>query len=92
MTLEERTKLSSVEENANVNIIESISVNDTVQPVNNKNVNLTIKEFDDASRLKLATIAEGANVNTIETIYVNGTAVIPTAEKRVDINETILGI
>lgn len=92
MTLEERSKLSNIEEGANVNIIESISLNDTIQPINNKNVNLTVKEFDDASRLKLSTIAEGANVNTIESIYFNGTAVIPTTEKRIDLNETILGI
>lgn len=89
-TNEDRTKLSNIEDGAQVNVIEHILVNDVeAQPhtVNNvpNTVELTIKEFDDVSRAKLETIEEGANVNTIETISINGVAQIISNNKNVNL-------
>jgi len=67
-----RLKLGTIEEGANVNTIEGITLNGTAQaPDNNKVINLLVNEFDPEDKRKLDTIAEGAQVNTIETIYLN---------------------
>lgn len=74
-TDDEQTKLSDIEEGAQVNIIEHITVNDTeVLPDANKTINLDIPTFTDEQIETINT----AQPNVIEHIFVNGVEVPPT--------------
>ena len=106
-TADEKTKLSGIEANADVNIIEGIKLNGSaLTPDASKIVDLgnlaTAAQLEDAEHVtaaalndlndrledaedKLDGIASGAQVNVIETVKVNGTALVPDANKAVNI-------
>jgi len=102
-TTTEKTKLAGIAEGAQVNVIESVSVDGTALPVTAKGVNvdlsgkvdkvdgkgLSTNDYTTTEKTKLAGIAEGAQVNVIETINWNGSAVTPTS-KAVSLAETQL--
>lgn len=46
---------------------------------------LSTNDYDDAEKNKLAGIASGAQVNTIESVSVNNTALVPDANKNVNV-------
>lgn len=83
-----REKLANIEAGAQVNTIDSISLNGTVQyPDNNKQVNLVVSEMTPEEKAKLASIEAGAQVNTIQSIYLNDHLLEPALNtRRVDIN------
>ena len=95
----EKTKLAGIAESAQVNVIESISVDNVAQSVTNKTVNidlsgkvdkvtgkqLSTEDYTTAEKNKLAGIAEGAEVNAISTIKVDGTA-LTVSDKTVNID------
>ena len=97
-TATEKTKLSGIAEGAQVNVIESVSVDGTALPITAKGVNIDLSgkvdkvegkglseaDFTSTEKTKLAGIAEGAQVNVIESVKVNGTAQTVT-NKAVDI-------
>lgn len=86
-TTEEKLKLASIQEGAQVNIINGITLNTRTQvPDNDGIVNLIVKEFSDEDKNKLDSIQTGAQVNIIESIYLNGTQVPANQNKRVDLN------
>lgn len=105
-TAAEKTKLSGIEAGAQVNVIESISLNGSELTVTDKAVDLgnlaTAAQLESAEHVtaaalndldgrlspvetKVAGIAAGAQVNVIETVKVNGTALVPDANKAVNI-------
>ena len=105
-TAAEKTKLAGIAEGAQVNVIESISLNGSPVTITNKAVDLgnlaTAAQLEDAEHVtaaalndlndrledaedKLDGIASGAQVNVIETVKVNGTALVPDANKAVNI-------
>lgn len=74
-TDDEKTKLSEIEDGAQANIIEHITVNDTeILPDLNKTINLDIPTFTDEQIETINT----AQANVIEHIFVNGVEVSPT--------------
>ena len=95
-TIEYKNKLDSIEDNAQVNIIENIFLNDTLltpqtvidsttNDAFHKSVVLNLTEFTDEEKEKLANIEIGAQVNTIQSISVNGSPIIPAQDKTVEI-------
>ena len=72
ITAEERTKLSSIESGAQVNLIEHITVNGTEQTITNKTISLTIDPHTD-------------HINKIEQIFINGREYVPDSTKAVRI-------
>ena len=102
-TTAEKTKLAGIATGAQVNVIESVSVDGTALTITNKGVNvdlsgkvdkvdgkgLSTNDYTTTEKTKLAGIAEGAQVNVIETINWNGSAVTPTS-KAVSLAETPL--
>jgi lysophospholipase L1-like esterase len=84
MSSAERTKLNGIASGAQVNLIESIKVNNVAQSITNKSVNISVPTYTNATtstaglmsssdKSKLNGIASGAQVNTINTIKINGT-------------------
>ena len=74
-TDDEKTKLSEIEDGAQANIIEHITVNDTeILPDSNKTINLDIPAFTDEQIETINT----AQSNVIEHIFVNGIEIPPT--------------
>ena len=94
----EKNKLTSIESNAQVNIIESISVDNTTLTITNKSVNidltgkvdkvegkgLSTEDYTTAEQTKLSGVETGAQVNIIEDIKVNNTS-LNVSNKSVDI-------
>ena len=97
-TSTEKTKLSGIAEGAQVNVIESVSVDGTALTVTSKGVNidlsgkvdkvdgkgLSTNDYTSTEKTKLSGIETGAQVNVIESVKVNGTAQTVT-DKAVDI-------
>ena len=76
-TTAEKTKLSEIEDGAQVNAIEHIFVNETERPITTiaglpKSIALSIDVFDEEHATKLDGIQAGAQVNVIEHIFLNG--------------------
>lgn len=96
MTAAQAEKLAGIATGAQVNVIESISINGAAKTVTNKGVDLgsnyvqdasyvhTDNNFTDALVTKLNGIEAGGQANVLEGVKVNGTALTPT-EKVVDI-------
>ena len=102
-TTAEKTKLSGIAEGAQVNVIESISVNGNTATISEKAASITIGEattsasgvMSAADKTKLDGVASGAQVNVIETVKVNGVALNPDANKAVDVTipaATVTGV
>lgn len=86
-TTAEKTKLGTVESNAQVNRIETILLDGTTQTINNKTLTLDLSEyvkkdgqkqlstedFTTAEKTKLATVSNNAKDNVIEAIQLDGT-------------------
>lgn len=89
-TDELKLKLENLNENAQVNTIEHIFLNNTeILPTTinslSKSINLQIQEFSEAAQNKLAAIEAEAQVNKIEKILYDGTEIIPDENKIVSI-------
>ena len=94
MSAADKTKLISIEDSAQVNVIESVKVNGTALTPSSKAVNidlsnyvakdgskvLSTNDFTTAEKNKLANVAENAQVNVIESVKVNGTALTPSSK------------
>ena len=86
-------KLDGIEDGAQVNKIETITVNGQAATISGKAATVAIPEattsasgvMGAADKTKLDGIATGAQVNVIETVKVNGTALTPDANKAVDV-------
>lgn len=94
-TDDEKEKLENIENNAQVNVIEHIFLNnDEILPsvVNNqeKSIDLHFNGMSAEQGQKLDGIEAGAQVNTIESIKLNGTTISPDANKAVNIDLTEL--
>ena len=102
MTSTEKTKLSSIAAGAEVNVINSVKVNNSALSVVNKAVNidltnyvekdgskgLSTEDFTTAYKNKLDTLTSGAGeANVIEAVKVNGTSLAVTS-KAVNIDLT----
>lgn len=94
-TNEEKNKLETIEEGAQINAIEHIFVNDIERPITTingqpKSITLSIDVFDEEHATKLDGIQAGAQVNEIEHIFVNNTelpiGIINNKTKSVAIN------
>ena len=86
-TTTEKNKLSGIASGAQVNVIETVKVNNTVLAVTDKSVNIDISgkvdkisgkglstnDYTTTEKNKLAGIASGAQVNVIESISIDGT-------------------
>ena len=95
----DKEKLTAIEAGAQVNVIESITVDNVAQAVTAKGVNidlsgkvdkvqgkqLSTEDYTTLEKTKLAGVADGAQVNVVETIKVDGTSLTVTA-KAVDID------
>lgn len=86
-TSEEKNKLRDIENDAQVNVIEHIFVNNTeVSPETianlSKSVNLVIPVLSEENIAKLEGIESGAQKNIIEHIFVNNTEITPTVINR----------
>jgi len=95
----EKEKLTAIEAGAQVNIIESITVDNVAQAVTDKGVNidlsgkvdkvqgkqLSTEDYTTAEKTKLAGVETGAQVNVVETIKVDGTSLTVT-DKAVNID------
>ena len=78
-------KLNTIEEFAEVNIIESITLDDELLSVD-KNRNVTINQrFTEDYEEKLIGIESGAQVNKIESISINNTIFSADENKNVDL-------
>lgn len=99
-TTTEKTKLGGIEEGAEVNVIEAISVNGVDATITDKKATVTIPEatkdasgvMSAADKTKLDGIATGAEVNVIEIVKVNGIALTPDSDKAVDVVVPVLGV
>ena len=94
MSAVDKIKLNGVANNAQVNVIEIVEVNNSVLPVSNKAVNIDLSNYvtKDGSKVlstndyttteknKLSSIAANAQVNVIESVKVNGTALTPSSK------------
>ena len=83
-------KLDNIEDNAQVNVIEHILLNNTeILPTTvgalSKTISLEIREFDETSANKLASIEAEAQVNKIEKIIYDEEELIPDENKIVSI-------
>ena len=86
MTDEEKRKLATIEEGAQVNTIETIYLNDKlVSPDQNKRLDLTIREYPKEDEDKLKTIESGAQVNIIEHIKVDNQEIFVDQNKTISI-------
>ena len=97
----EKNKLAAIEETAQVNIVETIKLNNSTLPISDKTVNIDLSgyvtsetgkglssnDFTTTEKNKLSNIAANAQVNVIETIKVNGTA-LTVSNKAVNITVT----
>ena len=87
-TTTEKTKLQEIEAGAQVNKLETITINGAVQTITNKNATLsldtwyvrkdgtktlTTNDYTTAEKTKLANLTEGAEPNVIEAVTINGT-------------------
>ena len=91
-TTNEKNKLSAIDSGAQVNVIETVKVNNTALEVTDKAVNIDISgkvdkvsgkslstnDYTTTEKNKLASIESGAQVNVIETVKVNDTALTPS--------------
>lgn len=92
---EEKTKLATIEEGAQRNLIEHIFVNDREQiPTtisgSDNSIALSIDVFDEEHAEKLDGIQERAQVNTIEHILLNGTEISPMTVHGLDKSVNLL--
>ena len=100
-TNEEKQKLGNVESGAQVNIIESIDVDNVVlTPDASKNIHidlsgkvdvvpgkgLSTNDYTNEEKQKLGNVESGAQVNVVETIKVNNVTLTPDANKAVNID------
>ena len=99
MSAADKAKLISIEDSAQVNVIESVKVNNSELTPSSKAVNidlsnyvakdgdkvLSTNDYTTAEKNKLANIPSDAESNVIETVKVNGTALTP-ANKAVNID------
>ena len=90
-TDELKDKLDGIQENAQVNAIEHVFLNNnevTIGTVNQltKSINLIVQEFDSVSQDKLSNIEAEAQVNKIEKIIYDGEEIVPNENKVVTIN------
>jgi len=95
----EKNKLSSIESNAQVNIIEDVKVDGSSLTVSNKSVNidlsgkvdkvsgkgLSTEDYTTNEKSKLTNIESGAQVNIIETVKVNNTILTIDNNKSINI-------
>ena len=93
-TTTEKNKLSGIAEGAQVNVIETVKVNNTALTPSSKAVNIDLSgyvatetgkglssnDFTTTEKNKLSNIAENAQVNVIESVKVNGTALTPSSK------------
>ena len=88
----EKNKLAAIEETAQVNIVETIKLNNSTLPISDKTVNIDLSgyvtsetgkglssnDFTAAEKNKLAALDENADENVIESVKVDGTALTVT--------------
>ncbi len=94
MSAADKVKLDDIESNAQVNVIESVKVNNTALTPSSKAVNidlsnyvvkdgdkvLSTNDYTTAEKNKLANIPSDATSNVIESVKVNNTALIPSSK------------
>lgn len=91
------TKLSGIEDGAEVNDIDTVKVNGTALPITGKAVDISVPTYSDATqqtsglmsaadKTKLDGVDSGADVNVIEDVKLNGSS-LPVVNKAVNISD-----